>query len=374
MALDRLTKLFVESRVKFRVKGVKVSTLMVFKCIRAPALVELQLSHINCNVLPHRGPSNSELVDFKRFLKASPKLESLKVNPEFLRGMTPGFPFKLKKIIWSLSLNTPSWNFSGNVKEFFLSQAETLETIESFCEDSEFHKTVLTEFPRLKSLKTNLHKLNASEEFYRNVTPMPTFREIESVAGFSSEAAMRAVLSNCPGLWKLDCIEDQVLPNQLDFIAHHNKNLKALKIFAIRKTNASFQFLNSLTLNRIENIDRLFDFLMVNSTIETFHVLNLSRHELTDPSIKTLIYGFSFKHVTLNVTKPVAEDIYRNLKLHGTGTWESLELSASSEERVSGHSLNIKTAEFSFKFHHGWLLFEDLFCNEFISREKNIAL
>lgn len=174
---------------------------------------------------------------------------------------------------------------------------------------------------------------------------------------------MRAVLRNCPSLLYLKCLEDQKLPNQLEFIADHNRNLKVLKLFTIRETNASFEFLESLTLKKIEKIDHLLNFLVANPTIKTLCIEELNERDYSDAKIETLISGRNLKHVWINGPKSVAEEIYRHLKTHGPGTWQSLELTANWEEQTSVDILKVK-ANFSFTFHRGLVLLDDLLDNK----------
>lgn len=126
----------------------------VLKVIEAPLLVELQTSGFTTDS------------DTKKFLKACTKLEVLEIELECLAQMGPDFPFKLKKLV------SPDYvELNENIRKFLLSQAETVETLEVDCNNSEFHEFVLTKFTRLKSLKSNLQRLNAALDFYKNSKP-----------------------------------------------------------------------------------------------------------------------------------------------------------------------------------------------------------
>lgn len=134
MALNKLTKLVVKGG------------WTALQHIEAPSLVELELPYDEqlLDFSHYHDRSTFELENLDRFLKASPKLESLNADPEFFRKMTPGFPFKLKKINWNYGSNVRCLKFNGNVAGFLLSQSATLETFEVFSEDFRVFKTVLT--------------------------------------------------------------------------------------------------------------------------------------------------------------------------------------------------------------------------------------
>lgn len=118
-------------------------------------------------------------------------------STDLLIKINPGFPFQLKKLFCYVDLDE-------NIRKFFRSQAGTIETLEAECFTSEFHEMVLTKFLRIRSLKTNFDRLEASPEFYRNLKPLPLLTKIISERGFSSRAAMRAVLRKCPSFQYLN--------------------------------------------------------------------------------------------------------------------------------------------------------------------------
>lgn len=285
----------------------------VFQLLEAPALVELET----------RGSvKNFNAKSFERFLKACPLLESLEVYVDLFGKMEPGFPFHLKKLTTSYN----SFRLNDNIKKFLLSQAASLETLEADCDDSEFHEIVLTRFKRLRTLKSNLSKLTAPPEFYQKLQPLPLMKELASFSGFPSEIAAQAILRNCPALVKLECYGDKILPNQLDFIADHNKSLEVLKISTIRDTAARFQCLKSLTVSRVENAEHLVAFLKANPTIETFEIRYLDEDDVSSEALGALINETSLKHVEIEGEDSAINEVYKKIK-SGFGTWKTLQLS-----------------------------------------------
>lgn len=337
-------------------KLVMTRSWYALKLIKAPELVELITL----------GSSKREAT--KSFLKALTKLESLTFELESLGKMDSEWPFRLKKFV-----SPTSFEMTENIENFLLFQAATIETLEIECLDSKFHEIVLENFKKLKVFQTNFHGLTASEEFYRNLMPMLSLKEISSSDGFSSQAAMKAVLHNCPKLSKLEFVVDLELSNHLNFIAEHNKKLKFLGVFVIKDTNAKFQFLESLTVSKIGKIDDFMDFLQAHPTIRTLKIEQLNDCDFYDDHIKILVFNRSLKHVCLTHifgTHFAVTKVYNYLKMHGFGTWKKLELCANWITLNGYGGTDSIKASFSFEFYPGLELCENLFGNKHESNFK----
>lgn len=233
----------------------------VLTLIEAPMLEEL-------NAFGQTSDLNSTKIE--EFLKVSPKLQTLKVDHNFLADLGHSLPFRLK----ILETNGGYFHLSDNIKRFLLSQAATLKTLEANSDDSEFLEIVFTKFKQLKKLTTDFSTLMASDEFYENLEPMPLLKEITSLNGFSSETAMKAVLKNCPELEKLEIFGNTLSHDHLELIASHNKKLKFLSTSSIGHSSATFQHLQSLELTNVKNADHLLAFLKQNPTVEILVVRN----------------------------------------------------------------------------------------------------
>lgn len=181
-------------------------------------------------------------------------------------------------------------------------------------------------------LDSNLHKLNASKEFYKNLQPLRRLTELTSREGFSSDTATRAVLRNCPNLLVLECFNGKDLPNHLDFIADHNRKLESLEIFTIRATDAKFQFLEKVRLNEVENAHHLVAFLKANPTIETLLIRNLEEGRLIGPSLNALINETSLKFVEMEGELKAIHDVHYTI-ICGYGTWKTLVLTVDDYTR-----------------------------------------
>lgn len=290
-----------------------------FQLIRAPALTELDAQYCW---------SDRYLGSFESFLKASPKLESLKVFMfDLFERMQPGFPFRLKKLVcWSRLFNYH--DLRENARIFLLSQAATVETLVAFHDDSEFHEIVLTTFKRLQFLKSDLEKLIASEEFYRNLKPFPVMKEIICIEGFSSKTALQAVLGNCPKLVRLQADNCQYLSNNLEFIAEHNRNLEHLGIRTIKAPIAKFSHLRALSVREVEDADRLIAFLKTNPTIETLCIQELREGIFSSNALDVLINESGLKYVEIDGFYAALLKIFDKIK-SGFGTWKTLKMGLS---------------------------------------------
>lgn len=157
----------------------------VFQHIKAPELLELNNRVSATNFDPN---------SFENFLKASTKLQSLMVDDiKIFANMSSEFPFKLTKH-FSYSVSR-GW-LNENTKRFLLSQAST-DTLEARHLDLKFHEFVLTYFKRLRFLNCNFERFQASQEFYKNLEPLPLLIEVISREGFSSETVQRSVFGKC---------------------------------------------------------------------------------------------------------------------------------------------------------------------------------
>lgn len=275
----------------------------IFQLIQTPILVELK-------ALGTETDSNRR--SFENFLNSSMKLESLEISPGVFDRIRPRFPFRLKSII--LPMRSSALN--ERIEEFLLSQAATVETLEVECDDSKFHEFVLKTFKQLRTLKSNLHMLAAtSQYFYKDLKPLPLLTEIRSYRGFSFDTATRAVLKNCPNLLKLKCSLDRTLPDHLEFIADHNKSLKELSVRTIKETNARLHNLKYLTLHEVGNADHLIAFIKSNPTIKNLRIQNLSPDGLDSEKFCTLITETRLKHVeVVEVCHATKHAIYHKVK------------------------------------------------------------
>lgn len=284
----------------------------VFRLIKTPELVDLKVRASDTNF-------NSQ--GFESFLKASPKLESLEVEGIDLFGkMSSEFPFQLKRLICS-SCNCDK--LGNSAKEFLVSQAATVEEMKADCDDSELYEIVLSNFKQLAVLDFNFNKLTASDEFYKNLEPMPLVTKLDSVKGFPSDIATRAILGNCPNLESLDCMQDENISKHLDFIAEHNRNLKFLEVLTIRATNVRFQSLADLTVGHVEDADQFIAFLKTNPTITMLTIRNLEDNELSNKSLDILINETNLRHVFIDASVNAADQIYKKIQ-GGHGTWRKL--------------------------------------------------
>lgn len=368
-------KIAPEDRVTLKkLKKLEVGDWNLLKMIEAPLLMELETSFADKNYDSER---------FGSFLKSSPKLVSLKVmkaeykGMSFLNEISPGFPFQLKNFSCDGAAK-----ITENIREFLLSQAATIEALEARGLDLEFHEIVLTNFKRLRSLKSNM--LGASGEFFLSFEPLPLLKEFTSTDYFSSEDAMRAVLGKYPELTKLSCVNDGKIPDYLDFIADTNEKLEVLDIFTIREmnvsdqwindiysdirlTNARFPCLTELSIQQIENGETFMAFLYGHPTIKTLRIRELNG-AFKDCNVPLFIEQTNLKHVCLGASDDSdsfseIEEIYDWFKRCGTGNCETLELHMTWETEEGKSPLcgtTTKISEFHFNFLEGDELKEHL--------------
>lgn len=282
----------------------------VLRFIKAPKLVYLEVEGKNFN---------QQI--FESFLKACPHLETLKAGFEIT---TSDFPFQLK----ALSCSQTFINCNEIMKNFFLSQAKSLKTLEASCADSEFLEMVLTNFKHLNILKSQFEYFDAPQDFYRKLKPLPLLTEVVSYGYFSSATAIRAVLGICPELVTLGCFTDEDVPNHLDFIANTNEKLEFLTVSTIRATtNARFPCLKTLTMERIQDEDHLTAFLKANPTIETLCIREVYEFKLTRQTLDILMNKTGLKHVKINESDEFTVDTVYNKIKKKFGNWKTLELS-----------------------------------------------
>lgn len=150
---------------------------------------------------------------------------------------------------------------------------------------------------------------------------MPLLKEIDTRDAqcdceykFSSEAAMRAVMRNCPALEKLEMWDDWSAVD-LEFIADNNKNLEFLLVRLLKRSGARFHRLKSLRADQAED---LVGFLKANPTIETLYIAHLEANcDNVETQIKALrvsIAETSLKHVTIDGREDNLKKIHRRFK------------------------------------------------------------
>lgn len=284
--------------------------LRAFQFFEAPELEELKVD-----------PLYKELdVEYLEiFLKASNKLKLLEMDYSAFNSMNSTFNFKLKRIICKSGIR-----FEENCKNFFLSQAETVEKLEARSNNPEFYEMVFTKFKKLRNLKTNFNSVIMPSEFSLKMKLLPSLKEIETVKFFTPDSAVRAFFKNLPELVMFKCHFDTNLPNHLDFIAAHNMKLEDLTITTIRATEAKFQHLKKFSLSYIEDFGSLVAFLKANPTVEFFRS-SLTELDVECEHLGTLINETSIKHVYIHGYTPAKTAFYEKIK-NGSGTWKTLYL------------------------------------------------
>lgn len=299
-----------------KLKKLRVSQAWnVLQFLNAPSLVDLE-AHGSVNKLTTKS--------LELFLKASTKIESLLVDLSIFDEIDYDLSFKLKNLV---CLNFVV-KYGENVEKFLLSQAATIEKFEAACESSELHEIVFTKFRRLKIIKLSFYCLSVS--ICRQLKPLLLVTEVECSEGFISEAAMQAVLGNCPELVKLKYQQNRDIPNYLNFIAQHNRKLEVLWIPTISAESTRFECLKELILEIIEEDGRLIAFLERNLTIETLHIRNLRENDIGIRCFDILIHGTGLKHVQIIGSDLAVDDVYERIK-QGFGTWKTLQLSNQRE-------------------------------------------
>lgn len=268
----------------------------IFFLIKTPMLLNLTLISMK---------EGLDLRIIGDFLKNSPKLESLTASCKILGVFGSNFPIQLKKLELDLD-----FDFNENSKQFLLSQAEFLESLDARCEDSKFLELVFTKCKRLKSLNTDMSTLAASRSFYENLKPLQ-LQEIISIGnGFSSEIAMQAVIKNCPELKKLDIFRCYLPENYFKFMANSNKKLQSLSMHTIKNPGASFEHLKTLKLTTIVNMKHLLDFLKANPTIENLNIRSLPKDFKNVEALGGLVDGTNLKHFNVGGEDSLLKKIF----------------------------------------------------------------
>lgn len=287
--------------------------------IKAPALEEL---------MTHGSEHNFNPESFENFLKACPQLNILVVDLALFGRISSAFPFKLK-LIYS---PCKSFTLNENIKNFMLSQAASVESLDVKSDDSEFHEIVFSKFTQLKLFHSSMDKLTASADFYRSLKPLPFLEDIKCNRGFSSVNALRAVLGNCPEVHTITCRECNDLLNHLDFIAEHNKKLEILTITTIGATNAIFPCLNNLKLMEVVNADNLVGFLRNNPTIKRLGMRWLDGHHLEGDLLGFLMNETNLKRVIITCDAFTIQQVYEAIKCE-FGGWKTLQLNIMDGDR-----------------------------------------
>lgn len=277
--------------------------------IHAPMLVEIKIEES----LKSEDIADPEtnLKYLEMLLKASPKLKSVEMDLDVFDKMDPDhFPFQLKNIIGNCENE-----FTDNIKKFLLSQAATVEKLEVECGDSEFLEIVLRKFERLRTLKTEFKNLKVSEDFRRNLKPMPWLTELETTSDFSSASAIQAVLENCPNLLKLKCSLGREFPRYLEMIADNIQKLEVLSIQTYGKTNAKFKCLRELYLSDTATYTHdLLAFLNSNPTIETLGIDFLYPNDLDADGARSLITTTKLKLLKISGYMSNVKFVYDGIK------------------------------------------------------------
>lgn len=89
------------------------------------------------------------------------------------------------------------------------------------------------------------------------------------------------------------------LPDQLEFIADHNKDLKRLSVLIIRPANARFHGLRYLRVSKVESIHDLIAFLKANSAISSLCIDNLHDDDLSEDEFPVLIHEMGLSDVEI---------------------------------------------------------------------------
>lgn len=117
--------------------------------------------------------------------------------------MNPDFSFQIKRLTCLGGLDV-TFKINKKSRKFLLSQAAMVKKLKANSDDSEFYEIVLSKFKLLETLDFDFRKIVASQDFYRNLKPMPLVTKIYFRGGFSSATALRAILGNCPNLLCLE--------------------------------------------------------------------------------------------------------------------------------------------------------------------------
>lgn len=300
----------------------------VFALIKAPMLLKLRVE----------GDSRKDHIppNFEDFLRNSPKIESLHIEGEkFPEEIGSIFPYQLKELelCWFDEI-------TDKIKGFLQSQAPTVEKLR-VASNSSVLEIVLPMFKRLTSLE--VLGLDASEEFYKHLKPMPLLTDLVSDCGFPSEAALRAFLGNCPELKSLDISDDLVhdhagfSSDTLEFIAGNNKKLELLNMNSFESSSPcsyKFEHLQALALKTTGNAEFLRGFLEANPTIETLYFFFPDYLSGDYENIADLVGLPNVKRVEIGADCYEPEDlqdIYEHMVKKFTKTSTKVELGITSE-------------------------------------------
>lgn len=281
---------------------------------------------------------------FVKFLEESRKLESLEIDSRvFVRTFElefrKSFEFKLKrfKFLWHFP-QTDIGDADKNLSLFLATQTSSLEELELNYLTHELLRVIFVKLRNVRKLRFNSTCLPTDKNFYDQLKPVNTLKEIIAHDQIPNEEAARGLLGICPNLNSLQVLHDpeNLINKILPFTAVYNTKLNALSLESFKNEVDAGIKLNSLKFLHVEtfaNFEFLLSFLRSHPAIDTLSI-KVEEHEealiyeflhvlMEEPKLKNLKFAGSFK--TLKSIYDSIKVDYKHLK--------SLELKLNTDKK-----------------------------------------
>lgn len=272
------------------------------------------------------------------FLEASTKLETLEIDNKAFNYIfqQENLPVRLKRfksLAFTYSLEVDPTN--DNFKVFLESQAFCLEELELNYVTRDVLKTIVNKLKKLRHLRINANSLPSDKEFYDQINPMKSLKEIEVHDEVDDDVALTGLLGNCPNLELLKALygTNDVSSRNIPFMMVNNEKIKYLHIDALKTEIGAEIKLPSLQFLHVEsgsNIKYLLAFIANNTSITTLSLGAIDKETSMNDFLDTLMNSTGIKHLKLSGDFDTMQAVYDKIKVD----YKNLKTLALKIERV----------------------------------------
>lgn len=275
--------------------------------------------------------------EFEAFLRKSAKLKYLNLGKHpfvFLFSTSKEkFPFALESFeggcyMYDIDLETAEAVYE-NFNKFLISQHLTLKHLHitrlGMIRESNY-LTIFKYLRCLQKLSLSISELPENEEFYANLRPIITLKEL-NIDGFPShEVATIGLFRICPNIKKLNIKRNH--GDILRLVSIHCQELTELKVDSIKQPIAegvSFNNLQSFKTKKTESVDDWLSIIIRSPVIESLSVGYARDGQITEAVIDVLLQRPTLKHLVFFIHHKDYRIIFDKMK-NNYGHLKSLQL------------------------------------------------
>lgn len=241
--------------------------------------------------------------DVANFIKSTPKLESLKTDHfAFVRIVKQQAEYQTLKLK-SLFVDSQFLQiffrdkFEEEFCQFLKAQSDSLQQLRLVKFPIGTWKTIFPWLHSLKMLHIDFRELPTNKEFYMDLQPNKSLREIVATHEFPNLIAAEAILRKCPNLESFTRLSTwEETSELLPLLATYNRKLKKLIISTVKaQPVVQFKALTALNLSDVDDLSQVTSFIENNPSIEALTTGKLI--DFNPDDFKALISQPNLKHL-----------------------------------------------------------------------------